>query len=40
MRDLECLSVVIKLYSLGTGEPKMAVEWQNDLSPAWKIKAR
>lgn len=31
MKGLECLSVVIKLYSLGTGEPKMAVEQQNDL---------
>lgn len=30
MKGLECLSLVIKLYSLGTGEPKMAVEQWND----------
>lgn len=30
MKGLECLSREIKLCSLGTGEPRMAVEQQSD----------
>lgn len=40
MNGLEYLSMEIKLYSLGTGEPKMAVEQQMIQLPEGRMEAR